>query len=87
MKHGCIQQQTCKICGQPDKLDFTVPDDIWRPSCLIDSMLGSSASTGFDEKAREHNVDYAASLSTLYFAGRGAAFEFRVVRASSLRGG
>ena len=87
MKHRHVQQQTCKICGQPDKLDFTVPDAIWRavvPAQFHDRVVCLYC---FDEKAREHNVDYAASLSTVYFAGRGAAFEFRVVRASSLHGG
>jgi hypothetical protein len=25
-----LNRQPAKICGQPDKLDFTVPDSVWR---------------------------------------------------------
>jgi len=70
-------QQTCKSCEQPDKFDFHVPDAVWlavvpqqfhgRVVCLY----------CFDEFARERNVDYAASLGPLFFAGRKAVFEFR----------
>lgn len=80
------QQSTCKICGQPDKIDFTVPDEIWLAVVPRDFQGEVVCLYCFDESARENNVDYAASLNTLYFAGRGAAFEFRVVRASSLHG-
>jgi hypothetical protein len=77
------QQQTCRVCGQPDKLNFKVPDDIWRAAVPVSFHNNVVCLYCFDECARENNVDYAASLSALCFAGRSAAFEFSVVRASS----
>jgi hypothetical protein len=64
-------------------MDFKVPDDVWRAVVPIALQNGVVCLHCFDDCARENNVDYAASLSALYFAGRGAAFEFRVVSASS----
>ena len=86
MRRSEPQQSTCKICRQPDKIDFTVPDSVWRAVVPVPFQGEVVCLYCFDESARENNVDYAASLDTLYFAGRGAAFEFRVVRASSQRG-
>lgn len=84
MRSGQPQQQTCKMCGQPDKWDFAVPADVWLRVVPLGFQSRVVCLDCFDECARERNVDYAASLSTLHFAGRRAAFEFRVVRATSL---
>lgn len=80
------QQQTCKACGQPDKLNFHVPDEVWRDVVPTELQSRVVCLFCFDEYARENNVDYAASLSTLYFAGRCAALTLRVVSANSLHG-
>lgn len=77
------QQQTCKACGHQDKFDFHVPSDLWKrvvPSWLRNRVVCLYC---FDEFAHERNIDYAASLRTLHFAGKRAALEFRIVRAIS----
>ena len=84
MKRTRKHQQTCKACGQPDKFDFTLPDEVWRailPAAFWDRVVCLFC---FDEYARERNIDYADSLSMLYFAGSKAAFEFRAVKGVSL---
>src|SRR5688572_14159858 len=70
MRAATPQQQTCKICNQPDKLDFHVPDDVWFAVVPARFQNRVVCLYCFDECARENNVDYAASLTTLYFAGR-----------------
>jgi hypothetical protein len=80
------QQQTCKACGQPDKMDFNVPDAIWKAAVPTPYQNRVVCLHCFDDFARERNVDYAASLTTLHFAGRGAAMEFKVVRSVSQLG-
>lgn len=77
-------QQTRKACGQPDKFDFNVPDEIWHavvPTALQTRVVCLYC---FDEFAREKNIDYAKSLNILYFAGRRASFEFRVASGVSV---
>jgi len=78
------QQQTCKVCSQPDKFNFYVPDAIWNavvPSLYRERVVCLYC---FDEFARETNVEYASQLSTLVFAGNRASFEFQVVRGTSV---
>jgi len=72
------QQQTCKACGNPDKFDFNVPDDIWEtviPAHLRNRVVCLYC---FDEFASRKGVSYAPSLRSLYFAGEAAAFSFSV---------
>jgi hypothetical protein len=78
-----LQLQTCKACGYRDKFDFHVPDEIWEavvPAYLRGRVVCLAC---FDDFAEERGIDYAAHVSTLYFAGDGAAFELRVVSAVS----
>lgn len=77
-------QQTCKACGQPDKFDFHVPDDIWSAVVPRELQTRAVCFYCFDEYARESNVEYAAHISTLYFAGHRGNFEFRVVSGLSI---
>lgn len=75
------QRQTCKACGRPDKFNFHVPDAVWTrvvPSHLHSRVVCLYC---FDDFASERDVAYAASLTTLYFAGDRATFEFSAVRA------
>jgi hypothetical protein len=77
-------RQTCKACGRPDKFDFTVPDEVWSaavPEALQNRVVCLFC---FDELARQRNVDYAASLSALHFAGDAAAIEFQSISFAGL---
>ena len=73
-----MNQQTCKVCGRPDKFDFHVPDTIW----LV--VVGEQYSNRvvclpcFDTLAHAKGIDYARSLQALYFAGERACFGFTV---------
>ncbi len=80
------QQQTCKMCGRPDKFNFDVSDDIWNavvPPELINHVVCISC---FDGLASRVGIHYAASLYALYFAGIAAALEFKTASAISLVG-
>lgn len=72
------QQQTCKVCSQPDKFNFYVPDEIWAAIVPKKFRQRVVCLYCFDEFAREARIDYAEHLSTLVFAGNQASFEFRV---------
>ncbi len=74
-----VHQQTCKVCGHPDKFDFHVPDDLWRkvvPSPYHNKVVCLAC---FDEFAFEKQIDYSGSLEVLYFAGDQAVFKFQAV--------
>jgi len=74
-------QQTCKVCGRPDKFDFHVPDEVWV-AVVPEEYRNRVVCLGcFDEFAQERRVDYATRLSVLWFAGRAATFRFDVARA------
>lgn len=78
-----LQHQTCKSCGNRDKFNFNVPDEIWQavvPTHLRNRVV---CLTCFDDFAQLQRIDYAAHISTLHFAGDGAAFELRVVSAGT----
>ena len=75
------QQQTCKVCGEPDKFDFHVPDDVWAaivPPPYVNRVVCLYC---FDEFALDRGVAYASALGDLYFAGTKATFRFRVASA------
>lgn len=78
------QRQTCKACGQPDKFDFHVPDQVWCAVVPLALQNRVVCLYCFDEMARESNVEYAHHVSVLHFAGRRASFEFSVVRRASV---
>jgi hypothetical protein len=78
-----FQHQTCKACGNRDKFDFHVPDEIWKavvPAHLQNRVVCLPC---FDDFAHLRGINYAASVSALYFAGDGAAFEFQVTSAAT----
>ena len=74
-------QQTCKMCGQPDKFDFHVPDEIWRAVVPTAFQTLVVCLYCFDEEAAARGVRYAAAIGTVCFAGRAASLSFAVDRA------
>lgn len=72
-------RQTCKACGRPDKFNFDVPDHVWRAVVPVELQTRVVCLACFDTFARKNNVDYAASLRAVFFAGDAAAFEFQPV--------
>jgi hypothetical protein len=72
-------QQTCKICGRPDKFDFHVPDDIWEEVVGEKFKNRVVCLNCFDDLADLKGVKYSDSLQGIYFAGSRATFVFRVV--------
>ena len=78
------QRQTCKICGRPDKFDFSITDSVWRAVVPPAYQTRVVCLFCFDELARQRNVDYAASLSALRFAGDAATIEFQPITRSTV---
>lgn len=78
------QQQSCKACGRPEKFDFVVPDSVWFS--VVPQPLSNQAVClyCFDEFAREAGVDYARSVSAVYFAGTRGSFVLTVQSAVDL---
>lgn len=77
-------RQRCKACGQIDKLNFDVPDDVWASVVPPELRNRVVCLACFDTFARENHVDYAASLRAVYFAGDAATFEFQPVAIADL---
>lgn len=80
--NGNNQQQTCKNCGVRDGLEFCVPDSTWVkivPKGLLNRVVCLAC---FDSFAARKGIDYHRNLRVLYFAGRQASFQFRVVRSA-----
>jgi hypothetical protein len=80
-KSGGMVRPRCKACGNEDKFDFKVPNDVWAnvvPAHLRNRVVCLQC---FDRFASERGIEYARSLRALYFAGDRAAFEFRPVSA------
>ena len=77
-------QQTCKACGQIDKLNFDVPDSVWTAVVPPELQNRVVCLACFDTFARKNNVNYAASLKAVFFAGDAAAFEFQPVSITPL---
>lgn len=78
-----FQHQTCKSCGNRDKFNFHVTDEIWRavvPTYLQNRVVCLAC---FDDFAHIRGINYAAHVSALYFAGDGAALEFQVASAAT----
>jgi len=71
-----LNQQTCKICGRPDKFDFNVPDDIWQMVIPKQYQNHVVCLTCFDDFACKANIPY--HLQTLYFVGNKQTFIFQI---------
>lgn len=77
-----MQQQTCKVCGRPDKFDFHVPNRIWAAVVPPKFRKLVVCLACFDDFASVKGIDYSQGIEVLYFAGEQIAFEFRPVAAS-----
>ena len=71
-------QQTCKMCGQPDKFNFDVPDDVWRSVVPTEFQHLVVCLYCFDEQAAIRGVSYASQLREVCFAGRAASIAFAI---------
>lgn len=76
-------QQTCKMCGQPDKFDFYVPDELWREVVPKDYQALAVCLYCFDEEAAAKSIDFAADLTELCFAGRSVCLGFKIASTGS----
>ena len=72
------QQQTCKACGQPDKFNFHLPDEIWRSIVPAHLQTRVVCLYCLDDFAKEKGVKYHPHIKELYFAGQAATFKFCV---------
>lgn len=74
-------RQSCKVCWQPHRLNFDVPDAIWAavvPEHHRDLVVCLDC---FDAFAAERKVAYADYLTELYFAGDAATLRLEVADA------
>ena len=71
-------QQTCKMCGQPDKFDFHVPDELWRSVVPPEYQTFVVCLYCFDEEAAAKDVNFATAVTELCFAGRSACLGFQI---------
>ena len=62
-------QQTCKMCGQPDKFDFYVPDDVWVAVAPEPHRGHVICLYCFDEEASAKGIPIAEALIDLCFTG------------------
>jgi hypothetical protein len=72
-------EQSCKNCGVRDGLNFHVSDSMWLkvvPKRLLNKVVCLAC---FDRFAARRGIEYHRNLRMLYFAGRQASFQFRVV--------
>lgn len=79
-----LQHQTCKACGNRDKFDFDVPDEIWQAVVPIHLRNRVVCLPCFDDFAQLQGINYAAHVSALHFAGDGAALVFRPVSGTTV---
>lgn len=71
-------RQTCKVCWQPHRLNFSVPDAIWA-AIVPEHHRGLVVCLDcFDAFAAECGIAYAGQLSELYFAGEAATLKLVV---------
>ena len=73
-------QQRCKMCDQPDKFDFHVPDEVWEAVVPEEFQTMVVCLYCFDEEAAKRGVNYAEAISEFCFAGRAVALGLKVTR-------
>ncbi len=77
-------QQTCKVCGAPDKFNFHVPDEIWAAIVPAPYRERVVCLYCFDEFAAERGVNYASAVTELWFAGSKAVLGLLTTKAVDL---
>lgn len=70
------QRQTCKVCLRPDKFDFHVPNEVWAAVIPPEFRNRVVCLACFDDFAYGAGVSYAPMITTIFFAGDAASFEF-----------
>jgi len=63
-------QQTCKVCGNPDKFDYNLPDVIWQSVLPKEFHTRVVCLYCFDDYAKDKGIGYRDSFTKLYFAGK-----------------
>jgi len=79
-------QQTCKVCGRPDKFNFNVPDDVWElvvPEQFQNRVVCLSC---FDDFAHSKLVAYAEYLESLLFVGIETSFTLAITSRDEANG-
>lgn len=71
-------KQRCKVCGNADKFNFYVPDEIWQKVVPRKYQNRVVCLACFDEFAKEKEVDYTTSLDSIYFAGDIVSIKLRI---------
>ena len=74
-------RQTCKVCGQPDKLNFHVSNRIWTAVVPRRFRKTVVCLRCFDDFAHQAQLDYAQHMEALCFAGDQATLELSVATA------
>lgn len=79
LRHGrTLRPQTCKVCGNVDKMDFTVPDSVWEAVIPPTFQSNVVCLACFDDFAKTQGIEYSHHLKELYFAGYQASLYFTV---------
>lgn len=76
-----LRHQTCKACGNRDKFDFHVPDEVWESIVPLHLASRVVCLACFDDFAELAGVDYSDSIDTLYFVGEAASLMFKTTSA------
>lgn len=71
-------RQRCKVCGNADKFNYHVPDELWQiivPAKYQNRVICLAC---FDEFAEKKKVDYTTSIGVIYFAGNDNSIKLRI---------
>ena len=69
-------RQRCKVCGNRDKFNFYIDDDVWKrviPNKFQNRVVCLAC---FDDFAKEKEIDYTTSLKSLSFTGEDVVLFF-----------
>jgi len=61
--------QRCKVCGNRDKFDFHVTEEIWSEIVPLQYQNRVVCLSCFDDFAKEKGIQYKDALDELCFAG------------------
>lgn len=67
-------QQRCKVCGNRDKFDFHVNDEVWKVVVPKKYQNRVVCLACFDDFVEKSGIDSAIPLEIICFAGRRISF-------------
>ena len=70
--------QRCKVCGRVDRMNFDVPDKVWKrvvPKPFRNEVVCLPC---FDFFASAKGVDYSMDIGEVMFVGEAAYFDFDI---------